>query len=147
MIYATLDHVLESDINEKLQACVHYAKNHTLVDYELGRHEVQDGIFVNIVSYETKERSECFYEAHRAYIDVHLMLQGEEIIDINDIDAMRQEAFKEEEDFLPLFGERKLEVHMCKDDVLICFPHDAHQTAVYIDEPKHIKKAIFKVKI
>lgn len=147
MIYATINSILESDLSDKLQICIRYAKEHSLVDYELGRYEVQEGIFVNIVSYETKNCSECFYEAHKKYIDVHFMLNGEEIIDINEIDDMKQGDFIEEEDFLPLFGEKKLEVQMKEKDILICFPHDAHQTAIKVNNPMHIKKAIFKVKI
>lgn len=147
MIYATLENILENGLTEKLQACITYAKEHALLDYAPGRHDIQEGIFVNIVAYETKTRSNCFYEAHRSYIDVHLMLQGEEIIDINEIDVMKQGAFVEKDDFLPLFGDSKLEVHMKENDVLVCFPHDAHQTAVQVSKVMSIKKAIFKVKL
>lgn len=147
MIYSSINAIHEHQLSDLLNQCINYAKTHDLLSYECGRHDISEDIFVNIVSYETKNREERFFEAHRDYLDVHIMLEGKEIIDINDIDQMRQDAFRPDEDFLPVFGDKKISVLMEKNDVLICYPHDAHQTAVKVNEAISIKKAIFKVKI
>ena len=44
-------------------------------------------------------------------------------------------------------GEKNSSVVLNNGDFLICYPADAHRTAVSIDQPKAIKKAIFKIKI
>lgn len=147
MIYGHLNHILDSISDEKLRSCIAYAKDHDLASYPLGRYDIDEDSFVNIVSYETKAEDACFYEAHREYLDIHIMLDGKEVIHVNEIDHMKQAPYEKEKDFLPLFGEKKTAVLMHQGDVLICFPHDAHETAVKVDEKEQIKKAIFKVKV
>ena len=75
------------------------------------------------------------------------MLDGSEKIAINNIDNLEQKEYEEEGDFLPLSGQESAIVTLEKGDFLICYPEDAHMTAIKNVESKHIKKAIFKVKI
>ena len=55
--------------------------------------------------------------------------------------------FVEKDDFLPMDGEKNSSVVLTDGDFLICYPSDGHRTAVQVQEPEAIKKAIFKVKI
>ena len=103
-------------LEEDVLKCFEYAKNHDLLAYETGSHEIDgDNLFVNIVEYETTTPENRFWEAHRQYLDLHFMLRGPEQIDVNFIDNMEQK--------------------------------DAHRTAVQVEKPVKIKKAIFKIKI
>ncbi|WP_300276181.1 YhcH/YjgK/YiaL family protein, partial [Peptacetobacter sp.] len=57
-----------------------------------------------------------------------------------------QNEYQEEGDFLPLDGEAvNSEVILRKGDFLVCYPEDAHMTALKVEEKSSIKKAIFKV--
>lgn len=149
MIFGNIRNLNEySYLDSQIKACFQYAKEHDLMAYEKGTHEI-DGkvLFVNIVEYTTTTPEERFWEAHREYLDIHVMLDGPERIDLNFIENMDQKEFQPESDFLPLEGEPNSHVVLHSGDFLICYPHDAHRTAVKIDEPKAIKKAIFKVKL
>lgn len=75
------------------------------------------------------------------------MLRGPEQIDVNFIDNMEQKEFVEKDDFLPLEGEKNSHVILTEGDFLLCYPKDAHRTAVQVEKPVKIKKAIFKIKI
>lgn len=135
-------------LDSRIQECFTYAKEHDLMTFEKGSHEIDgDRLFVNIVEYTTTTPEERFWEAHREYLDIHVMLDGPEQIDVNFIENMKEEEFQPEKDFLPLQGEANSHVVLNAGDFLVCFPHDAHRTAVKAGEPKAIKKAIFKVKI
>lgn len=135
-------------LDAQIKECFEYAKNHDLLQYEKGTHEIDgDRLFVNIVEYETTEVTNRFWEAHRNYLDVHLMLKGQEQIDLNFIENMEQKEFVEKDDFLPLEGGKNGEVILRDQDFLICYPHDGHRTAVAVEGPEMIKKAIFKVRI
>lgn len=135
---------LEKEITE----CFTYAARHELGRYEKGSHEI-DGrrLFVNIVEYTTTSPENRFWEAHREYLDLHLLLSGEEQIDLNFIDNMEQKEFVPEDDFLPLEGCPNSHVVLREGDFLICYPKDGHRTAVAVDKPCDIKKAIFKIRI
>ena len=104
-------------------------------------------MFVNIVEYETTTEDKRFWEAHKNYLDLHFMLDGEEIINVNFIDNMKQIEFVEKDDFLSLEGNKKSSILLEEGDFLICYPNDAHMTAIKVSDSKKIKKAIFKVKI
>ena len=135
-------------LEEDVLKCFEYAKNHDLLAYETGSHEIDgDNLFVNIVEYETTTPENRFWEAHRQYLDLHFMLRGPEQIDVNFIDNMEQKEFVEKDDFLPLEGEANSHVVLRPGDFLICYPNDGHRTAVAVDGPEKIRKAIFKVGI
>lgn len=137
-----------SFLDRQIQACFAYAKDHDLLQLDNGKHEIDgDTLFVNIVEYTTTTPEERFWEAHKEYLDLHLMLRGPEQIDVNFIESMEQKEFQRDRDFLPLEGEPNSHVVLEEGDFLICYPHDAHRTAVMVKEPVGIKKAIFKIKI
>ena len=73
------------------------------------------------------------------------MLDGAEQIDLNFIDNMEQKEFVEKDDFLPLEGDENSHVVLENGDFLICYPNDAHRTAVKVNDARKIKKAIFKI--
>ena len=118
------------------------------MSFEKGSHPIEgDKLFVNVVEYETTVKENRFWEAHRQYLDVHVMLKGEEQINLNFIDRMEQKEFVEKDDFLPLEGENNSHVVLREGDFLICYPTDGHMTAIQTGDPMQVKKAIFKVQI
>ena len=135
-------------LEEQVKECFAYAKEHKLAEFAKGKHEIDgERLFVNIVEYETAKAEERFWEAHRNYLDRHLMLDGIEQIELNFIQNMELEEFVPEDDFLPMEGEKNSSVILKNGDFLICYPADGHRTAVAAGCPQKIKKAIFKVRI
>ncbi|MEF9990952.1 MAG: YhcH/YjgK/YiaL family protein [Romboutsia sp.] len=147
MIFGNINHEKTySNLDKDLLTCFEYAKNNNLIDFEKESHIIDgDDIFVNIVGYETCEKEDRFWEAHRKYIDIHFMLDGCERIDLNFIENLKQKEYEEDGDFLPLEGSNNGYVELRKDDFLVCYPEDAHMTALRVGEKENIKKAIFKV--
>ena len=111
---------------EDLKECFAYAKEHDLASYEKGCHPIDgERLFVNVVEYETTRPE----------------------IDLNFIENMEQKEYVEKDDFLPMDGAPNSHVVLRPGDFLICYPEDGHRTAVAVNEPEKIKKAIFKVRI
>lgn len=149
MIFGNIQNLEEYPfLEEQIKECFAYAKEHDLASYEKGSHEIDgERLFVNVVEYTTTTASERFWEAHRQYLDLHLMLHGTEQIDLNFIENMDLKEFVEKDDFLPMEGEKNSSVILRDGDFLICYPSDGHRTAVAVDGPETIKKAIFKIRI
>lgn len=149
MIFGNVHNLKEFPfLEEQIKECFAYAKKYDLESYEKGSHEIDgDRLFVNIVEYTTTIPEERFWEAHKNYLDVHVMLHGTEQIDLNFIQNMDVKEFVEKDDFLPMNGEKNSSVILRNGDFLICYPSDGHRTAVAVDGPETIKKAIFKVRI
>lgn len=149
MIFGNIEHLNEySFLGQAVKDCFAYAASHDLEAMDTGSYEI-DGtrLLVNIAQYTTTTVQNRFWEAHRQYLDLHLMLCGSEQIDVNFITNMEQDAYQEKADFLPLEGGKNSSVILQKGDFLICFPSDGHRTALQVNAPETIKKAIFKIRI
>ena len=149
MIFGNINNLSEFPfLEEQVKECFEYAKTHDLASYEKGSHEIDgDRLFVNIVEYTTTTPEERFWEAHKAYLDIHILVKGEETIDINFIENMKLGEYKEADDFLPMEGDMQASVILKPGDFLICYPEDAHRTGVIATKVSDLKKGIFKVKI
>lgn len=147
MIFGNIKNLNEYDyLPVNIKKCFEYAASNDLLNYEKGSYKIDgDNLFVNIVEYETTEVENRFWEAHRNYLDLHLMLDGKEQIDLNFIENMEEKEFVKKDDFLPLEGDKNGYVILEKDDFLVCYPNDAHRTAVKVRSSEKIKKAIFKI--
>lgn len=149
MIFGNIQNLKEyTFLPDAVKECFEYAETHDLKAYEKGSHEI-DGkrLFVNIVEYQTVTAEERFWEAHREYLDIHLMLDGTEQIDLGFIQEMDVREYVPADDFLPMEGSKNSSVVLKNGDFLICYPSDAHRTAVAAGKSERIKKAIFKVHI
>ena len=134
---------------EKVKAFFKHVKEHDLLSYEEGSYKINgDEFFVNVNEYDTVLCEDCFWEVYKKYIDVHVMLKGQEFIDVNFIDDnMQLGEYKADNDFQALDGDYKASVKLNLGDFPICYPEDAHRTGVIADKACHLKKAIFKIKV
>lgn len=149
MIYGNIKDLKSfSFLEDRVKKSLEYAQENNLLSFKKGTYEIEGiQLFVNIVEYNTTVAENRFWEAHRDYVDIHLILSGSEQIDVNFIDNMVKKEFVSKDDFLPLEGKKKASIIMQTGDFLICYPKDGHRTAVQIGKPEQVKKAIFKVKI
>lgn len=149
MIFGSIKNLQEySALEEHIKKCITYASENDLLSFEKGRYEIDgDYLFVNIVEYTTTQAESCFWEAHKKYLDIHLMLRGQEQIDLNFIQNMSVKEYVEDSDFLSMDGEKNSSVVLKAGDYLICYPGDGHRTAVAVKDIETIKKAIFKIRI
>ena len=78
-----------------------YVKTHDLLHADLGRIEVDgDHLFINNVNPECVTSDQQVLELHHDYIDVHILLEGEEMIGWKALEDLQNEtkAYSKEED-------------------------------------------------
>ena len=149
MIYGNIGNLCDYPfLPEAVKKCFAFAKENDLTVFAKGKHIIDgNALFVNIAEYNTSEASSRIWEAHRQYLDLHLMLIGQEQIDVNHIQNMSIEPYQETRDYVPMTGECASSSILKPGDFLICCPTDGHRTGIMIDAPEAIKKAIFKIRI
>lgn len=110
-----------------------------------GEKIVVDGenIFINVNEYETRELKDAIFEYHRKYIDVQLLLEGEEEIGIASPEAL--EVFDQNGDFWGCKGTPDQRVILFPGSFAVLFPEDAHRCGVEVHGITHVKKVVFKV--
>ena len=104
-----------------------------------------DLVYCTRFTYETIPQEESFFEAHRRYLDIHIMLQGEERVDVNRPEELTLTQVQEENDFYAYQGESWHSTVLKPGEFLVVFPGDAHRIKVQVDGPKTVSKAVFKV--
>ena len=149
MIFGTLSHSprIES-LHPAFKAAFDYIKSHDLLNAPLGRIEIDgDRLFINN-SYVAEPRTAetQVLEAHRAYIDIHVLLQGRERIGWKAIEACGTPSspYNEADDYLLVDEPADAYVDLRPGDFAIVYPEDAHAPIIG-SEP--IRKLVVKVLI
>jgi len=99
--------------------------------------------------YNTKERSDCFFESHRQYIDVQFILDGEEVIEVaNSNDLHISMLYSEEMDLLKYDNTNEAShILLKKGDVAIFYPEDAHMPCLKSGKGCKVIKTVVKVAV
>lgn len=124
-----------------------YVKKHDLLHAPLGRIELDgDDLFINNCEAEAVSAGSQRLEAHKEYIDIHLLLEGSEQIgwkplrDVTD----EQQPYDAATD-CALYADRPTSwATLRPGDFFIAFPEDAHMPLVGTGR---IRKLIGKVKV
>ncbi len=117
---------------------------------ESQRVELSDGVFAIEQVYETKPRAEGFFESHRKYIDVQVLIEGDELMEV--VDAARiavRDAYQPERD-LVTYGDvpDASRLRLRAGEATIFFPVDVHMPSLRAgDAPVLVRKTVVKVPV
>ncbi len=115
-------------------------------DSEVGRYEMGDtGCFVLVQELETKPASEKLIELHKNYLDVHIVLSGEEVLEYEDIAKLTAaDEYNALKDIQFLNGDGQA-VLIKPEMFCVVFPHDGHKPGCCKDAPSKLRKLVVKV--
>ena len=100
-------------------------------------------LYVTRFTYDTLPLEDTFFEAHRRYLDIHLMMEGEERVDIASPQGLT--LFEHQEDFYAYRGQAEQSLVLRPGSFLVVFPEDAHRIKIQVKGPKTVTKVVFKV--
>ena len=149
MIYAKNKDALDyRGIHPNLDLALERLTEEFLAGVGSERVEIKGGeVYATRFTYQTLPEEETFFEAHRKYLDIHLMLRGSERVEIAPPECLTEFDRVEENDFYAYRGEGHYKLVLSPGDFLVVFPGDAHRIKTQVDGPQEVAKAIFKVKI
>lgn len=134
-------------VNKRLAPAFHYLQNTDLAKIEPGRYEIEGThVFALVQRYETKPREKGRWEAHRRYIDIQYVLEGEELFGYSNLENCQAGEYDEAKDFLSLAGEGDFFV-VCAGTFVILGPQDAHMPGIAVSSPQPVKKVVVKVSV
>lgn len=102
-----------------------------------------DALYVTRFTYETLPLEDTFFEAHRRYLDVHLMVAGEERVELASPEGLT--LFEQRGDFYAYRGEAEQSLVLRPGSFLVVFPEDAHRIKIQVNGPETVSKVVFKV--
>jgi biofilm protein TabA len=104
----------------------------------------------NNIHFRTSDVREKRFEAHKKFIDIHIVREGKEYVECAHVSSLTNlTEYDEEKDIM--FGDTastaKLSGYLEKGWVLITFPDDAHLVGGHLNSEQVVNKVIFKVPV
>ena len=103
-----------------------------------------DALYAFRNEYTTVPYEETFFEAHKKYLDLQMVISGQERCGIAD-PAGLGEAFEQRGDFWGYHGEAEQSVILRPDNFMVVFPGDAPRLKICVDQPESVTKIVFKI--
>jgi len=152
MIYDKIENYKNyKGIDSRLYAALEHIANNDFASAQPGGNPVDgDTVYYNFVKEaQTNLLENSAFEAHRVYADIHVDVEGEELVYVTDISEMKAETeYDAAGDYLMMSGPSLCEIKLKKGYFLIVLPNDIHMPMVAVDgKPAKITKAIYKVKV
>jgi biofilm protein TabA len=105
------------------------------------------GAFAIEQVYQTKARPEGFFESHRKYIDVQVIVEGGELMEVEDISRLTiSQPYLEERDLIKYADTDSAScLAMAAGMVAVFFPPDGHMPSLHWHGPGLVRKSVVKV--
>lgn len=149
MVIDTLDNAARYEsLNPRFKAAFDFLRSPAAAAAPIGKTTL-DGtaLFAMVQEYQTKPIHDGKLEAHKKYIDIQFVLEGEEFLGYapfgqqpvsQPYDAAKDIGFYDGEAWFTLLR---------KGMFAILFPEDAHLPGRHTDKPKSVKKIVLKVAV
>jgi len=113
------------------------------------RTELANGTFALEQVYLSKRRPEAFFESHKKYIDVQVIVEGEEFIEVVDIAklSVKEDRTPAKDVIVYQMSDNASVLRMGAGDAAVLFPVDGHMPTVAVKEPALVRKIVVKVPV
>jgi YhcH/YjgK/YiaL family protein len=119
---------------------------------ETGKRLIQgDRLFAGVDCYETKSRAAAKLETHRKYVDIQMLLSGEEIIEVFEKQGLTVSVpYNPEKDaeFYQVPAKPCATITLEPGQFAVFLPEDAHMPCLMTgNSPEPVKKVVIKVAV
>lgn len=130
----------------RLEWAIDYIKTLDWERLELGRHDVEEGFYFNVIDYCPGQEDDVLYESHRKYIDIQRIVSGMEKLMVTDVMRLTPvTTYNEEQDYVNYTGKiNKSGIILCPESCVVLYPKDAHK-AVCFKSGVRVKKIVGKL--
>jgi biofilm protein TabA len=144
-----VDTILHKDVHDRLDAglreAIQFLQSADLASLTCGRHPIDgDRLYAAVSEYQTQSREEGRWEAHRRYMDVHVVVFGAEAIGYATAGALETVEEEPERDLVWLRGSGEI-VTLLPGQFLAVWPGEGHMPGLAVGEPEPVKKVVVKV--
>ena len=113
---------------------------------ENGKYIIDDSCFVNVMEYETRDDG-GLYEGHEKYIDLQMLISGEECVRVQNIaDCTITVAYDPEKDAAFYSSEKYMNYYLNGSNFILLEPEDLHNPCLKVNgRSVKVKKYVFKI--
>ena len=152
MIVDKIEHLPQYQLfrEDELDFILDFCRKAVEEDIEEGRADFYGGgLYALVQIYDTRKREESVMEAHREYLDLQYIAEGEEYFYIHETSECKvKEDMTPEKDVIFLeCGEPDVRVKAKKGMFVLLFPQDSHMPCIQTGRKEKVKKIVFKIRI
>jgi len=135
------------NISERISKSFEYIKSTDLKTLPAGKYPIDgENIFALLSEYKTKSEQEGKLEAHRKYLDVQYVIEGEELMGYAPLGRQKVlDPYKEENDIVFFTGDKSF-TKITAGMFAIFFPEDVHMPGISTGKISDVKKLVIKVR-
>jgi YhcH/YjgK/YiaL family protein len=111
---------------------------------ELGKYELTDDIYYMVQEYDTKPKTVS--EVHEKYIDIQLVLSGEEVIGVAPIECEKELVDAKPEKDVWHYTCDTQPMTLRAGEFMVLYPSDIHMPGATLGDPAAVRKVVVKVK-
>ena len=149
---ANLYYAESGDLPNRIKLGLEYLKNKDFSCVEPGKYEILGNeVYASVQNYLSKPKAEGKFEAHRKYVDIQYIIEGEEQIGVADVenDCFSEHAPYDENKDIVFFTDNGTSEHsfifLKAREFAILEPKDAHMPSIAMNNPAFVKKVVVKV--
>ena len=114
---------------------------------ETGRYEFDGGFFM-VQKGDTKPMAEGLFEAHRKFIDIQIVVHGDEEIAWAELDdSIEKTPYDEVKDAAYYEASEKHSLYVSEGMFYVAFPHDAHKAIRHTSNGHKFEKIVLKIPV
>ena len=118
-----------------------------LEDLEPKTVELSGGNRFFIQQVTTRPAEGATFEAHRNYLDVQYILEGEEYVGWAPLETVTEDVLYSSEKDIGFYTGPAEIFRVTAGNCYVVFPEDAHMPGMHLDAPKSLKKIVIKLKV
>lgn len=134
-----------------IQRWIQYLSTLDVMALTPGRHELEDGCYMNVDLSRTEAQESRKWEGHKQYIDIQFVISGKERIDYIPMSGVKRcvEAYDERDLF---FYEAKedsavVPIFMEEGRYAVFYPEDIHRPLCKVEDEEDVKKIVMKIRL
>lgn len=139
----------QKTLYEKITEALEYIEALDKSTLTPGIHEVNDEFYYNYLEYEAKEPTNTIYEAHKNYVDIQYIVEGQEHVDVSFEEYMELDTpYDVEKDIMFYKNPQKCFSRILgAGEYIIVLPHELHKPGQKVGENGNVKKIVGKIRV
>ncbi len=146
-----LDKIDNSNLYTTLSANIakgfEYIKNTDLAKVDSGTYDIGNSMKAIISEYDSKNEEDCKLEAHRKFIDIQFIIEGQEIIGYAPLKKQTPTIEYNDENDVVFYKDEVTYTKIEKGMFAIFFPTDLHQPCMKNGNSTLVKKLVIKIPV
>lgn len=139
-----------TDIKKRIDEAIKYLNSLNISINDAGRKvKVSNNFYYSVQYYDTRSPELCELESHRNYVDIQIMISGQECMELADIARLSVKRQYDEENDIILWNlpDKSSKTILSEGDYIVLYPEMAHRGAMQYKKSEKVLKIVGKIRI